>query len=112
MTKQISLGQVTFSKEDIIAFAKIYDAQAFHLSEEGGKASVFGALCASGWQTLMLWKKFYTPIHRGEFRSITQLQWKKPVFVGDTITFTFTEPNRAEAYNQHQETVMTFEFEV
>lgn len=42
------------SKEDIIAFATEYDPQPMHLSDEGGKNSLFGELVASGWQTFTL----------------------------------------------------------
>ncbi len=40
-----------FTAENIIRFAKKYDPQPFHLSEEAGKKSLFGGLCASGWHT-------------------------------------------------------------
>ena len=41
-------GAYTVTTEDIIDFAKKFDPQPFHLSEEAGKASLFGGLCASG----------------------------------------------------------------
>ncbi len=46
------LGTVTPTAEEIIAFATQFDPQPFHLDEEAAKASVFGALCASGWHTV------------------------------------------------------------
>lgn len=42
------LGSVTPTREEIIAFASQFDPQPFHLDDEAAKASVFGALCASG----------------------------------------------------------------
>ena len=45
------LGAHTFTREGIIAFAVLYDPQPFHTSDEGGKASIFGSLIASGWHT-------------------------------------------------------------
>ena len=45
------LGTISPTREEIIAFASQFDPQPFHLSEEGGKASVFGGLSASGWHT-------------------------------------------------------------
>ena len=45
-------GMASFTTEDIIGFARRYDPQPFHLSEEGGAASLlFGRLTASGLQT-------------------------------------------------------------
>ena len=46
-----AIGAHTFTREGIIAFAVLYDPQPFHLSEEGGRASIYGSLIASGWHT-------------------------------------------------------------
>jgi acyl dehydratase len=51
------LGSHTFTAESIIAFARNYDPQPFHLSEEEGRRSHFGALVAAGWQTGGLWMR-------------------------------------------------------
>ena len=40
-----------FTREAIIAFARAYDPQPFHLDDAAGEASIFGSLCASGWHT-------------------------------------------------------------
>ncbi|KAB2849553.1 MAG: hypothetical protein F9K44_07600, partial [Hyphomicrobiaceae bacterium] len=45
----IELGSHLFTREDIVAFARDYDPQPFHLDEEAGNASLFGGLSASGW---------------------------------------------------------------
>jgi hypothetical protein len=45
------MGAHTFGKDEIIAFARQFDPQPFHLDEVAAKASLFGALCASGWHT-------------------------------------------------------------
>ncbi len=47
----VELKSHTFAKDDIIAFARAYDPQPFHLDEAAAKASLFGGLCASGWHT-------------------------------------------------------------
>ncbi len=51
------LGSHTFDAEGIKAFARKYDPQPFHTDEEAAKKSVFGGLCASGWQTAATWMK-------------------------------------------------------
>ena len=48
------IGRHTFTRDDIIGFARQFDPQPFHLDEEAAKASLFGGLCASGWQTAAL----------------------------------------------------------
>jgi acyl dehydratase len=39
---------VRVDKEEIIAFARKYDPQPFHLDEEAARDSIFGQLVASG----------------------------------------------------------------
>ena len=45
------LGTISPTREEVIAFATQFDPQPFHLDDEAAKASVFGALSASGWHT-------------------------------------------------------------
>ena len=58
--EDVQIGEKTvtstkkISREEIIEFAKLYDPQPMHLSEEGGKKSLFGELVASGWHTFTL----------------------------------------------------------
>lgn len=97
------LGTHTFTAAGIKAFAARYDPQPFHLDEELAKGSLFGALCASGWQTAAV----YTGLNirsrlaredeakaRGEeiarwgpSPGFKDLKWPKPVFPGDTIAY-------------------------
>lgn len=97
------LGSHTFSSTAIKAFAAKYDPQPFHLDEELAKASLFGALCASGWQTAAIYtglnirarlareaeaKAKGDDIARwGPSPGFKDLKWPKPVFPGDTITY-------------------------
>ena len=43
------LGSFIFTAELIKKFARQFDPQRFHLDEEEGRKSLFGALAASGW---------------------------------------------------------------
>ena len=43
------VGSFTFTADEIKRFARKYDPQRFHLSEEEGRNSLFGGLAASGW---------------------------------------------------------------
>jgi acyl dehydratase len=96
------LGSHTFDAEGIKAFARKYDPQPFHTDEEAAKNSVFGGLCASGWQTAATWMKYNvsTPAGRwtgtgpspvfGPSPGITNLKWLKPVYAGETVSFSRT----------------------
>jgi acyl dehydratase len=99
----VDLGRHTFGRDEIIAFARQFDPQPFHLDEEAAKASLFGALCASGWHTAAIFIRAVVTTRmrvngaaraRGERVAIygpspgfRNLRWLKPVYVGDTIEF-------------------------
>lgn len=100
----ITLGTHVFTADEIKAFAARYDPQRFHMDEREAEASVFGALCASGWHTAATWMKYNLrnredtaerpwdgPGPRPEFGpspGFQNLKWLKPVFPGEPITFT------------------------
>jgi len=100
----VSLGSHTFSREEIVDFARKYDPQPFHLNEDAAQQSLFGALCASGWHTGAVWLRLVIdhrrreaelirfrgerPARYGPSPGFEKLRWLKPVFVGDTLTFT------------------------
>src|SRR3546814_9672890 len=50
----IEFGPLTIGREEIIAFAREFDPQPFHLSDEGAAATHFGTLSSSGWHTTAL----------------------------------------------------------
>mgnify|MGYP001282518055 CR=1 FL=1 len=58
------LGAWTFSADDIVAFAREFDPQPFHLDEEAAAKSLFGRLAASGWQTASVWMRLYVEAGR------------------------------------------------
>lgn len=122
-------GQYEMTREEIIDFASKYDPQPFHLSEEGGEASLFGGLCASGWHTcaatMRLMVEEMTKQKTAGLGSpgIDELKWLKPVFPGDVLRVKTTilgkseskkRPqigfikNQYEVFNQKDEKVMSF----
>ncbi|TIP09666.1 MaoC family dehydratase [Mesorhizobium sp.] len=102
----VTLGSHTFESEAIKAFARKYDPQIFHLDEEAAKKSVFGGLCASGWHTAATWMKLNLETRMeteggrwtgpgpspefGPSPGFRNLKWPKPVYAGETVTFTRT----------------------
>lgn len=99
------LGRHVFTAEDIVAFARTYDPQAFHLDPGSAGRSHFGGLCASGWHTAAVWMK-RLHITRGRDVALTarsgpvpqlgpspgfrDLRWRAPVYAGDTLRYTCT----------------------
>lgn len=101
-----ALGEETFSADSIKTYARAYDPQPFHLDEEAGRRSHFGALCASGLQVLAVSMKLTIAVQdrleaeerargkavppRGPSPGVETVRWLKPVFAGDTIRFRTT----------------------
>ncbi|HXN43414.1 MAG TPA: MaoC/PaaZ C-terminal domain-containing protein, partial [Xanthobacteraceae bacterium] len=63
---KIVIGRHTFSAEEIKSFAERFDPQPFHLDETAAARSQFGALCASGWHTAVMWMRLRMDQMRGE----------------------------------------------
>ena len=88
------LGAYTFTQEEIIAFARAYDPQAFHIDPEAAKHSMFGGLIASGWHTASVWMKLMVAardgggaISSGVSPGFENMRWLKPVRPGMTLTY-------------------------
>jgi acyl dehydratase len=122
-----TLGSHTVTAEEIIAFAKKYDPQPFHLDEEAARRSIFGGLIASGWHSCAIMMRLSVDAMRREELAgvgspgIDSCRWQKPVRAGDTVTVrteimetwpSRTKPlgfirRKAEMLNQHGEIVLT-----
>lgn len=100
------LGTWTFKAEDIIAFARKYDPQEFHLSVKGGEDSVFGGLIASGWHTVSVWMKLVVAkraeledasgLRAGVSPGFENLRWIKPVYAGMTLRYSMQTLEKVE----------------
>jgi len=85
-----SSGKKRVVKEEIIAFAKEYDPQYYHLDETAALESPFKGLAASGWHTAAMTMRLLVD---GEFRpaggilgvGFDQLSWPRPVRPGDEL---------------------------
>ena len=103
---RVEIGRHTFARDEILAFARDYDPQPFHVDEDAARRGPFGALAASGWHTAALWMKNYVdwrgrlaaamaersePVPAlGPSPGFRDLKWLRPVYVGDTITYATT----------------------
>lgn len=123
------LGSITPTREEIIAFATQFDPQPFHLDDEAAKASVFGALCASGWHTCSMAMRLMVTNFTQQSASLgspglENIKWLKPVLPNDTLslqsTVLETRPMNSrpdvglvrslwEMYNQHGDKVLHME---
>ena len=84
-------GSVEVSRDEVIEFARKYDPQPFHLSDEAAAMTHFGRLAASGWHTCAMVMgviaRHVTDAKQAGLGSpgIDELRWLKPVYPGDTL---------------------------
>lgn len=88
-------GSRTLGAEEIKAFAREYDPQAYHTNEDAAKDTPFGGLIASGWQTCGVGMRLMCDGYLLESACIgspglEELRWLEPVRPGDTLHFRAT----------------------
>ena len=120
-------GSIAVEQDEVIAFAKRFDPQTFHVDPEAAKKTQFGGLIASGWHTgalmmRMLFEHYLTHVASLASPGIDELRWIKPVRPGDRLSLRVTvakatpsrsKPDRGavtsfiEVLNQADEVVMS-----
>lgn len=120
-------GPVTLDTDSIIAFARRYDPQPFHIDPAAAEAGIYGGLIASGWQTVaetmrILVDHVISPASSLGSPGCDELRWLKPVRPGDRLSVRFeilanrrsrSKPDRGlvsnqiAVLNQRDEVVMT-----
>ena len=123
------LGRHTFTQEEIVAFARQFDPQPFHLDPAAAEQSAFGGLIASGWHTCAVGMRLMCEALMDQTVSlgspgVDNIRWLKPVRAGDTLTYrrivvesrasatregVGLVKHRWEAVNQHGVLVLTME---
>ena len=88
---EIVFGDYDVTREEMLEFARKYDPQPFHLSDEAAAKTHFGRLAASGWHTaamtMAVIARFVVADEQAGLGSpgIDELRWLKPVYPGDTL---------------------------
>jgi acyl dehydratase len=122
---KFNAGRVKVSEADIVAFAKEFDPQPFHMDPEAAKNTIFKGLAASGWHTMALTMRMLVngaaPLAGGIIGFGGEISWPKPTRPGDELsvesevidlTPSRSKPNqgvvtlRSATKNQHGETVL------
>jgi acyl dehydratase len=84
------LGTTVVDGDEMVAFARRFDPQPFHLDEQAAAGSMFGGLAASGWFTAGLWMRAYVDgvLARADGLGSPggdEISWPAPVFAGDQL---------------------------
>jgi acyl dehydratase len=86
-----SFGRYEVTRDEVLEFARKYDPQPFHLSDEAAAATHFGRLSASGWHTCAMTMAMVVENLKNQRQAglgspgIDELKWLKPVYPGDTL---------------------------
>jgi acyl dehydratase len=83
-------GRVTVGEAEIIAFARQYDPQPFHIDPDAARASIYDGLIASGWHTAALSMRLLVDAIFADTAGmgspgVDELRWLRPVRPGDTL---------------------------
>ncbi|WP_010183945.1 MaoC family dehydratase [Sphingomonas sp. PAMC 26605] len=124
-----AFGRYAVLRDEVVAFARAYDPQPFHLSDEAAAETHFGRLSASGWHTCAMTMAMVVENLKANDQAglgspgIDELRWLKPVYPGDTLRCeteildkraSQSRPemgsyrSRMTVLNQHDIAVMTF----
>ena len=127
--QEIDLGTRSVTEEEIIAFAKQFDPQPFHVDHDAAAKSIYGGVIASGWHTCSMMMRMVVDGLMAKASSMGSpgldgVRWLAPVRAGDTLNVRYqtvkvkasaSKPDRGVvwskwvAINQHGETVCTIE---
>ena len=83
-------GAYAVTREAVIAFAREFDPQPFHLDDAAAERSLFGRLSASGWHTCAMAMRMMCDAYLNDAASLgspglEQIRWSHPVHPGDTL---------------------------
>lgn len=82
-------GTYTVDAAEIVAFAKQYDPQPFHLDDAAARGSLFGGLAASGWHTAAITMRLQVetglPLVGGIVGAGGEFAWPAPTRPGDIL---------------------------
>ena len=90
--RETYFGSYEVTREEVLEFARKFDPQPFHLSDEAAARTHFGRLAASGWHTCAMTmativRYFSEQEPQAGLGSpgVDELRWLKPVYPGDTL---------------------------
>src|SRR5215467_14168567 len=118
---------LTVSQDDILAFARQFDPQYFHLDPQAAARSAFGGLIASGLHTIAITMRLFFDLNLGERAIIASpgmehIRFLLPLRPGDTVRSpveisavkrSTSKPDRGlvstmhRTYNQRDELIFT-----
>ena len=127
--QEIDLGERAVTEEEIVAFARAFDPQPFHVDPDAAAGSLYGGVIASGWHTCSLMMRMVVDGMMCAASSMGSpgldgVRWLRPLRGGDTLKVRYlttrvkgsaSKPDRGVVWstwiatNQHGEEICTIE---
>lgn len=110
------LGSVVVDEEEVVAFARQFDPQPFHLDKERAEGSAFGGLAASGWHTACMTMRLIVDRYLSDVSSegspgVDELRWLRPVRPGDRLTVRVTVLDARRSRSRHERGIVRSQVE-
>lgn len=87
--RRFTSGEHAMDAEQIVAFARQFDPQPFHMDDEAAKGTLFGGLAASGWHTAAITMRLQVtsglPIAGGIIGASGDVAWPRPTRPTDVL---------------------------
>ena len=105
-------GPIEVGEQEILDFARRYDAQPMHVDKAAATAGPFGGLIASGWHTgslmMQLLVRHFVP-SPGNLPSpgVDELRWVRPVRAGDRLSLRVTIESARRSRSKPDQGVVT-----
>ncbi len=100
--RQFDLGTILIDQDDMIAYARRFDPQWYHIDAQAAAASEYGGVIASGFYTISLFMRAYVEhvLSRAAAAAspgLEELRWRAPVYAGDKIAIRLDVLDAAES---------------
>ena len=111
--RETVFGSYDVTREEVLEFARKYDPQPFHLSDEAAARTHFGRIAASGWHTAAITMRIIVDSISKEPQAglgspgVDELRWLKPVYPGDRLTDKTPSRSKPELGTVRTETVVS-----
>jgi acyl dehydratase len=110
--RRVALGGYTFTRENMLAYSVQFDPLIFHIDDDAGRNSIYGAITAAGLHVGSGWMACFVRSNTearlalqqagrllpdiGPSPGFKNMKWLRPVFAGDVISY-FTTATQKRA---------------
>ena len=107
----------TVTRDAVVAFARAFDPQPFHVDDEAAKGTFVGELIASGWHSCAMLMRavadgFLLRSTSMGAPGIEEVRWLKPVRPGDRLRLRWTVLETKESRSRPEMGFVRFRFEL